>query len=38
MLEETSRHLEHLDLLTELADGRIVEEPEGAPESGVDEL
>ncbi len=38
MLEETSRHLGHLDLLTELADGRVGEEPEGAPESGVDEL
>ncbi len=38
VVEETSRHLGHLDLLTELADGRVGEEPVGAPVPGVDEL
>ena len=37
LVEETSRHLGHLDLLCELADGRTGEEPEGAPAPGVDE-
>lgn len=37
LIEETSRHLGQLDLLTELADGRTGEEPEGAPPPGVDE-
>jgi uncharacterized damage-inducible protein DinB len=37
LIEEISRHLGHLDLLCELADGRTGEEPEGAPPPGVDE-
>ena len=36
LIEEISRHLGHLDLLAELADGRVGEEPEGAPPPGVD--
>lgn len=36
LLEEISRHLGHLDLLAELVDGRVGEEPEGAPLPGVD--
>jgi uncharacterized damage-inducible protein DinB len=36
LIEETGRHLGHLDLLCELADGRTGEEPEGAPPPGVD--
>lgn len=36
LIEETSRHVGHLDLLAELADGRVGEEPEGAPPPGVD--
>jgi hypothetical protein len=36
MTEETARHLGHLDLLRELADGATGEEPEGAPPPGVD--
>ena len=36
LIEEISRHLGHLDLLAELADGRVGEEPEGAPAPGVD--
>ncbi|HUR52005.1 MAG TPA: DinB family protein [Mycobacteriales bacterium] len=36
LVEEIGRHLGHLDLLCELADGRIGEEPEGAPHPGVD--
>lgn len=35
LVEETARHLGHLDLLAELADGRVGEEPEGAPPPGV---
>lgn len=31
LVEETSRHLGHLDLLCELADGRVGEEPEVGP-------
>ncbi len=38
LVEETSRHLGHLDLLTELADGRLGEEPEGAPAPGAEEF
>lgn len=34
LVEEISRHLGHLDLLVELADGRTGEEPEGAPPPG----
>jgi uncharacterized damage-inducible protein DinB len=34
LIEEISRHVGHLDLLTELADGRTGEEPEGAPPPG----
>ncbi len=37
LIEETSRHLGHLDLLTELADGRLGEEPDTAPPPGQDE-
>jgi uncharacterized damage-inducible protein DinB len=37
LIEEISRHLGHLDLLCEQADGRTGEEPEGAPPPGVDE-
>jgi uncharacterized damage-inducible protein DinB len=37
LVEEIGRHLGHLDLLCELADGRTGEEPEGAPPPGVDE-
>ena len=37
LVEETGRHLGHLDLLCEQADGRTGEEPEGAPAPGVDE-
>ena len=37
LVEEISRHLGHLDLLCEQADGRTGEEPEGAPPPGVDE-
>jgi uncharacterized damage-inducible protein DinB len=33
LVEETARHLGHLDLLCELADGRTGEEPEGLPTS-----
>jgi hypothetical protein len=29
MIEETGRHLGHLDLLREQADGEVGEEPEG---------
>jgi uncharacterized damage-inducible protein DinB len=36
LVEETSRHLGHLDLLCELADGRTGEEPDTAPPPGVD--
>jgi uncharacterized damage-inducible protein DinB len=36
LIEEVSRHVGHLDLLAELADGRVGEEPEGAPAPGVD--
>lgn len=35
LVEEVSRHLGHLDLLAELADGRVGEEPPGAPPPGV---
>ena len=31
LIEETARHLGHLDLLCELADGRVGEEPSTAP-------
>jgi len=37
LIEEIGRHLGHLDLLCELADGRTGEEPPGAPPPGVDE-
>jgi len=37
LVEELSRHLGHLDLLCEQADGRTGEEPDGAPPPGVDE-
>jgi uncharacterized damage-inducible protein DinB len=37
LVEEISRHLGHLDLLCELADGRTGEEPDDAPPPGVDE-
>jgi len=37
LIEEIGRHLGHLDLLRELADGVVGEEPEGAPPPGVDE-
>jgi hypothetical protein len=37
LIEEIGRHLGHLDLLCELADGRTGEEPEDAPPPGVDE-
>ena len=37
LVEEIGRHLGHLDLLCEQADGRTGEEPEGAPPPGVDE-
>ena len=37
LVEETGRHLGHLDLLCEQADGRTGEEPDGAPPPGVDE-
>ena len=37
LIEEIGRHLGHLDLLCELADGRTGEEPDGAPPPGVDE-
>jgi uncharacterized damage-inducible protein DinB len=36
LVEETARHVGHLDLLRELADGVVGEEPEGAPPPGVD--
>lgn len=36
LVEEIGRHLGHLDLLCERADGRTGEEPEGAPPPGVD--
>lgn len=36
LVEEISRHLGHLDVLAELADGRVGEEPDGAPPAGVD--
>jgi uncharacterized damage-inducible protein DinB len=36
LVEEVSRHLGHLDLLCELADGRVGEEPDDAPPPGVD--
>lgn len=35
LVEEIGRHMGHLDLLAELADGRAGEEPEGAPPPGV---
>ena len=35
LIEEIGRHLGHLDVLAELADGRVGEEPEGAPPPGV---
>jgi uncharacterized damage-inducible protein DinB len=35
LIEEIGRHLGHLDLLAERADGRVGEEPEGAPPPGV---
>ena len=31
LVEETARHLGHLDLLCELADGRVGEEPDVRP-------
>jgi hypothetical protein len=34
LIEEIGRHLGHLDVLAELADGRVGEEPEGAPPPG----
>ena len=37
LIEELGRHMGHLDLLCEQADGRTGEEPEGAPPPGVDE-
>jgi uncharacterized damage-inducible protein DinB len=37
LVEEIGRHLGHLDLLCELADGRTGEEPDDAPPPGVDE-
>jgi uncharacterized damage-inducible protein DinB len=37
LVEEIGRHLGHLDLLCELADGRTGEEPDTAPPPGVDE-
>jgi uncharacterized damage-inducible protein DinB len=37
LVEETSRHLGHLDVLCEQADGRTGEEPDTAPPPGVDE-
>ena len=37
LIEEIGRHLGHLDLLCELADGRMGEEPDGAPPPGVDQ-
>ncbi len=37
LIEETARHVGHLDLLAEQVDGRVGEEPEGAPAPGVDE-
>lgn len=36
LIEEIARHVGHLDLLAELADGRVGEEPDGAPPPGVD--
>jgi uncharacterized damage-inducible protein DinB len=36
LVEEISRHLGHLDLLCELADGRTGEEPDDAPPPGAD--
>ena len=37
LVEEIARHVGHLDLLAELADGRVGEEPDGAPPPGQDE-
>ena len=37
LVEETGRHVGHLDLLREHADGAVGEEPDGAPPPGVDE-
>ena len=37
LVEEISRHVGHLDVLAELADGRVGEEPDGAPPPGQDE-
>jgi hypothetical protein len=37
LIEEIGRHLGHLDVLREQADGDVGEEPEGAPPPGVDE-
>jgi len=37
LIEEIGRHLGHLDVLREQADGVVGEEPEGAPAPGVDE-
>ena len=37
LIEEIGRHLGHLDVLREQADGVVGEEPEGAPPPGVDE-
>ena len=36
LVEEIGRHLGHLDVLCELADGRTGEEPDDAPPPGVD--
>ena len=36
LIEEIGRHMGHLDLLCELADGRTGEEPDDAPPPGVD--
>lgn len=35
LIEETGRHLGHLDVLAERVDGRVGEEPDGAPPPGV---
>lgn len=35
LIEEIGRHVGHLDLLAELADGRVGEEPDDAPPPGV---
>jgi uncharacterized damage-inducible protein DinB len=36
LIEEIGRHVGHLDVLAELADGRVGEEPDDAPAPGVD--